>query len=109
MRIIIETEEGKKPSVQPEPTVEAEAGAAVAPPRELAARAAEIGASSAGPAPVEMGAEGSAPFVGGPGTPETAAYDDRSPAGSTFAGAAPDFAAGALEVDEVEADTEVES
>ncbi len=101
MRIIIETEDGKKSSVQPEPTAGAEPEAAAAPPPEVAARAAAIGAVSAGPAPEAMHGEGSAPFIPDPGTPQTAPHDAIA-AGGTSAGPAPDFATGTLEAQEVE-------
>jgi hypothetical protein len=100
MRITIETPEGAEPSVQAEPATEGVAAAA--PPSELVARAAALGASSAGPAPSEMGAEGPTPFVGQPGAPETTPPDADAAAGLS-AGGAPAFATGGLEVDQVEA------
>jgi hypothetical protein len=101
MRITIETPEEAKPSVQAEPTTEGEA----APPSELVARAAALGASSAGPAPPEMGAEGPAPFVGQPSAPETTPSDAVAAEGFA-AGGAPAFASGGVEVDQVEAGEE---
>lgn len=106
MRIIIETGEGEeKPSVQPEGAAEPEPRA-VAPPTDLAARAAAMGAASAGPAPAEAGVDGPSSFVQEPGTPETAPDDARGESGSVSAGAAPDFAAGPLEVQQVEGEAE---
>jgi hypothetical protein len=110
MRIIIETKDGEeKPTIQPGPTpgpaAEAETGA-VAPPLDLAARAAAMGAFSAGPAPPEAAVEGPTPFVQEPGIPETALEEDRGAVGGMSAGAAPDFAAGPLDAQEVEAEGE---
>ena len=102
MRIVIETDEGERPSVQAERSAEGEIGAATT-PSEVAAQAATLGASSAGPAPAEMAAEEPPPFVSEPGTPETTPEDARAAAGLS-AGAAPEFAVGAVEVEEVEAE-----
>lgn len=106
MRIIIETKDGEeKPTVQPRAAAEAETEA-VAPPSDLAARAAAMGAFSAGPAPPEAAVEAPTPFVGEPGTPETAPEEARGAAGGMSAGAAPDFAAGPLDAQQVEAEGE---
>lgn len=105
MRIVIDTEEGKKPSVRGEPTPEGEPGAAVPPP-EVAARAAAIGAASAGPAPAAIRAEGSAPFITEPVTPAIGPEDVGEAAQNMSAGAAPGFATGPLETEQVEAEGE---
>lgn len=100
MRIVIETDEGKEPSVKagPPPATEAEAEA---PPPEVAARAAALGASSAGAAPEPLGEEGApTPFIAEPGTPATAAQLAPGAPEDASAGSAPDFALGALAIDE---------
>jgi hypothetical protein len=112
MRIVIETGDGEeRPTIQPwptpGPTAEAEPEA-VAPPADLAARAAAMGAFSAGPAPSEAGVEAPTPYVQEPGTPETAPEEARASVGGMSAGAAPDFAAGPLEAQRVEAEGEPE-
>lgn len=107
MRIVIDTEEGKKPSVSGEPTPEAEPGAAVPPP-EVVARAAAIGAASAGPAPAAIRAEGSAPFITEPVTPAVGPEDVGDAAQNMSAGSAPGFATGPLETEQVEAEGEDE-
>jgi hypothetical protein len=111
MRIVIETDDGQTPALQPQPQSQAQLGgeteaAPAAPPPEIAASAAALGAASAGPAPPEMAAEEPAPFVADPGTPETAPEDVRAAAG-TSAGAAPAFALGPVE--EVVAVTEADA
>jgi len=98
MRIVIETDEGKGPSVQADPT--AEAGAT--PPTEVAARAAAEGALSAGPAPEPMRDEGPTTFVPEPGTPATAPQVAPGAPEDASAGSAPNFALGTLDVDEEE-------
>ena len=116
MRIIIETEEGGQPSFQREPKAAAEdaarsapaeepAAAAPGPSQELAARAAAMDASSAGPAPADLGAEGPSLFVGDPTAPETAPTRGHDASAAMSAGAAPAFATGVLEVETVEADS----
>lgn len=115
MRITIETEDGGKAqgvSTQADQAeVEggtAEGDAAVSPPAELAARAAAIGAVSAGPAPSEMVNEGPVSFVEAPGTPATAPQGGRTGAEDISAGGAPEFAAGEVHSEEIEAGTEEE-
>src|SRR5215207_6122903 len=105
MRIVIETNEGEKPS-QAEPTTGAEDIEQTAPPSDIAAHAAALGAASAGPAPADAAAEAPATFVGEPGVPETAPDYPRATPGSSSAGAAPGFATGAVEAQEVPADAE---
>ncbi|MGH2775957.1 MAG: hypothetical protein ACRDJT_11080 [Actinomycetota bacterium] len=106
MRIVIETDEGKEPSVQAEPSAGAEAAAA--PPPEVAARAAAEGALSAGPAPELPRDEGPIAFLPEPGTPSTAPQLAPGAPEDASAGSAPDFALGALAVDEREAEEEPE-
>ena len=102
MRIVIEMDEGKGPSVQTDPTG-AESGAVTTPPAEVAARAAAEGALSAGPAPEPMRDEGGpTTFVPEPGTPSTAAQVAPGAPEDASAGSAPDFALGTLDVDEEE-------
>jgi hypothetical protein len=98
MRIVIETDEGEKPtpSVHAQPSAAAETAPAV--PPEIAATAAALGAASAGPAPAEAAGDEPASFVPEPGTPETTLD---GPEGMS-AGAAPQFALGP--VDEVAAE-----
>jgi hypothetical protein len=110
MRIIIEVCEGEKIEKAPHP--EPAEGARVkvegiTPPADLAARAAELGASSAGPAPPEAGIEEPVPFVAEPELPSTAPEDLRDAAGMS-AGGAPDFAVGSVEVVEAEPVPEAE-
>ena len=97
MRIVIETDEGvtPKPSVHAEPGPQAET--TPAPPPEIAATAAALGAAPAGPAPSEAAGSEPTTFVTQPVTPETAPDGGTS----TSAGAAPEFALGTLvEVEE---------
>jgi hypothetical protein len=101
MRIVIEMDEGKGPSVQTHPTV-ADAAGETAPPAEVASRAAAEGALSAGPAPEPMRDEGPTTFVPEPGTPATAAQVAPGAPEDASAGSAPDFALGTLDVDEEE-------
>jgi hypothetical protein len=109
MRIIIEACEGEK--VEKVPGTVTDEGAqveeGVAPPADLAARAAALGASSAGPAPTEAGIEGPVTFVAEPGLPETTLEDVRGAAGMS-AGGAPEFAAGSVEVEEAQSAEEAE-
>jgi hypothetical protein len=103
MRIVIEMDEGKGPSVQADPTATAEAETGATPPAEVAARAAAEGALSAGPAPEPMRDEGApTTFVPEPGTPSTAPQVAPGAPEDASAGSAPDFALGTLEVDEEE-------
>lgn len=105
MRIVIETDEGKGPSVQAEPTATTEAESAETPPADVAARAAAIGALSAGPAPEPLREEGApTPFIAEPGTPATAPQVAPGAPEDASAGSAPDFALGTLEVDEESAE-----
>jgi hypothetical protein len=109
MRIVIETDEGKGPSVQAEPTATTVAESAETPPPEVAARAAALGASSAGPAPEPLREEGApTPFIAEPGTPATAPQVAPGAPEDASAGTAPDFALGILEVDEESAEEEAE-
>ncbi|MDQ4027013.1 MAG: hypothetical protein M3214_03040 [Actinomycetota bacterium] len=108
MRIIIETDETTKPAAvtQKEEPARA-AGTDLEPPDELAARAAAMGAFSAGPAPPDLGAGGApAGFVEEPTAPETTPHTGDA---AMSAGSAPDFAAGLLDVVTVEAEGEAAS
>jgi len=109
MRIVIETDEGKEPSVQAEPSAAAGEEAAATPPPEVAARAAAEGALSAGPAP-EIARDEGAPttFLPEPSTPATAPQTGPGALEDASAGSAPDFAQGDLAVDEQEAEDEEE-
>ncbi|CAN5523605.1 hypothetical protein BH20ACT23_BH20ACT23_13640 [soil metagenome] len=106
MRIVIETDEGKGPSVKAEPSSAEEAAAAAAPPPEVAARAAAEGALSAGPAPDLPRDEGPIAFLPEPGTPATAQQTAPGAPEDASAGAAPDFALGDLAVDQEDAEEE---
>lgn len=108
MRIVIETDEGKEPSVQAEPSAAAGEEAPETPPPEVAARAAAEGALSAGPAP-ELARDEGGPttFLPEPSTPATAPQTGPGALEDASAGAAPDFAQGDLAVDEQEAEEEV--
>jgi hypothetical protein len=108
MRIVIEMDEGKGPSVQADPTA-ADAEGGTTPPAEVASRAAAEGALSAGPAPEPMRDEGGpTTFVPEPGTPSTAQQVAPGAPEDASAGSAPDFALGTLDVDEEETDEAVE-
>lgn len=94
MKITIETEDGKS-------SVDMDQGGAVtqgetpettAPPPEVAARAAAVGALSAGPAPSEARSEGPAVFIPQPGTPATTIEGQGGAPIDLAAGAAPDLA-----------------
>jgi hypothetical protein len=108
MRITIETEDGEKvqKAAAPPEQAEAEGGPEVSPPAELAARAAAMGAASAGPAPAEMAADEPTLFIGEPGTPETAPEAGTSGAQDMSAGGAPGFAVGEVQVEEAETESE---
>ena len=104
MRIVIEMDEGKEPSVQTEPTAAADAQeGTTTPPAAVASRAAAEGALSAGPAPEPMRDEGGpTTFVPEPGTPSTAQQVAPGAPEDASAGSAPDFALGTLDIDEEE-------
>jgi hypothetical protein len=108
MRIVIETDDQANPAAAPGTALEAETGREGAPPPEVAAQAVAFDASSAGPAPPEAAAEGPPPFVEEPGTPETTPEAGRAATGALSAGAAPEFATGAVAVEQIEVDEEAE-
>lgn len=110
MRIVIEMDEGKGPSVQADPTATAEPEAGATPPAEVAARAAAEGALSAGPAPEPMRDEGGpTTFVPEPGTPSTAQQVAPGAPEDASAGSAPDFALGTLDEELAEEEPEEEA
>jgi hypothetical protein len=102
MRITIQTEGEDVTTEKAESAVpsEQESPGAAAPPPEVAARAAAQGALSAGPAPAELGSEGTASFIPtGPGTPETSLELSTAAEGDVSAGAAPSFSADVTEIE----------
>jgi len=110
MRIVIETDEGKEPSVQGESAAGTGEEAAATPPPEIAARAAAEGALSAGPAPELARGEGvPTTFLPEPTTPATSPETGPDALEDASAGSAPDFAQGDLAVDEQEVEEEEDS
>ena len=110
MRITIYTEDGQEKEFGPQsgqtmnqPEQSGSGQPDVSPPAELAARAAVMGASSAGPAPAEMAAAGPTSFVSTAESPETAPADRRGEADMS-GGGAPTFAAGEIQSEGSEAD-----
>jgi hypothetical protein len=109
MRITIQTEGEDVTTEKAEPAAPSkqETPGAGAPPAEVAARAAAEGALSAGPAPAELGTEGTASFIAtGPGTPETSPEPITAGEGDESAGAAPSFSANVPEIEVEEEDGE---
>jgi hypothetical protein len=111
MRIVIEMDEGKGPTVQADPTATAETAAdgGATPPADVASRAAAEGALSAGPAPEPMRDEGApTTFVPEPGTPSTAQQVAPGAPEDASAGSAPDFALGTLDEELAEGEPDEE-
>jgi hypothetical protein len=109
MRITIDVSDSQEPGAGTSATVSTPQQSgyepAVAPPPDVAARAAAEGALSGGPAPADATAAGPIVFTGAPGTPGATPTPQGAAAGES-AGAAPQFlTGGAVEETQVEAES----
>lgn len=110
MRITIDVSESPDPGAGTSATVSTPQQSgyepAVAPPPDVAARAAAEGALSGGPAPVDVAAAGPVVFTGAPTTPGSTPTDPQGGAAGESAGAAPQHLTGAaVQETQVEAES----